>query len=380
MSSSVFADLIQPMDGGGIVQGDFRDHVTPERRADILQKLAVNRARLQSQGVLLTEQARVEALAAQPLFDWPTATVSSDPGHFGISNFVDHDAAYPDSLEDYNCGTRTYDLDSGYNHKGMDVFPWPFPWLKMDNDEVRIVAAEPGVIIGKDDGNFDRNCSFTGEWNAVYVEHADGSVAWYGHMKKNSLTSKSVGQSVQAGEILGIMGSSGQSTGPHLHLEVYDSGSNLIDPASGSCNSLNTETWWSSQRPYYEPGINMVATHDAVPDLDNGCGVTETPNFQDSFAPGQHAYFAIYLRDQQAGQQIDMKIYRPDGSVWRQWSDAMDSPSHYSASWWAWTWILPAEPQAGVWRWNVRFQGQEAESEFTIIDTVFSDSFEDPGF
>jgi len=313
------------------------------------------------------------------LFDWPTAHTTSDPGYFGISGFVDHDEAFPDQLSDYNCGTRTYDTDAGYNHKGMDVFSWPFPWLKMDYDDVRIIAAEPGVITGRTDGNFDRNCSSdSGDWNAVYVEHVDGSVAWYGHMKKESLTTKTVGQSVQSGEYLGIMGSSGRSTGPHLHLEVYDSANGLIDPSSGSCNTLNVDSWWSSQRPYYEPGINLVATHDAPPVMDNGCGVTETPNFQTTFQPGQTAYFAFYLRDQQAGQRIDMRIYQPDGTIWREWSHAMDSPNHYSVSWWYWYWALPSDPQAGVWRWNVRFQGQEAESTFTINDTVFGDGFELP--
>jgi len=376
--SSVFAALIQPMDGGSITRDDLRDHLTPEQRATILQKLAVNRRRLRNQGVLLTERALVEAQAAHPLFDWPTAPATSDPGYFGISNFVDHDAAFPGSLEDYNCGVRTYDTDAGYNHKGMDVFSWPYPWLKMDNDEVQIVAAEPGVIIGKDDGNFDRNCSFTGQWNAVYIVHTDGSVAWYGHMKKDSLTAKTVGQSVQAGEYLGIMGSSGRSTGPHLHLEVYDANNSLIDPSSGSCNTLNDDTWWSSQRPYYEPGINLVATHDAPPVLDKGCGITETPNFQTAFESGQKAYFAIYLRDQQAGQQVNLKIYQPDGTVWQEWDFAMDSPDHYSVSWWYWWRTLPVDPQVGVWRWNVQFQGHEAETEFTIDDTVFRDGFEDP--
>ena len=64
----------------------------------------------------------------------------------------------------------------------------------MDYDQVYVVAAAPGVIVFKQDGNFDRNCGFTGDpWNAVYVQHADGSVAWYGHMKNGSLTPKAVG-------------------------------------------------------------------------------------------------------------------------------------------------------------------------------------------
>ena len=43
-----------------------------------------------------------------------------------------------------------------------------------------------GIIIGKDDGNFDQNCAFctsSCSWNAVYIQQADGSIAWYGHLK-----------------------------------------------------------------------------------------------------------------------------------------------------------------------------------------------------
>ena len=113
--------------------------------------------------------------------------------------------------------------------------------------------------------------------------------------------------------------------------------------------------------------------------MNNGSGISETPNFQTSFKPGQKAYFAVYLRDQQAEQQIDLKIYRPDGTVWATWNCEMNSPFHYAASrWYLWL-ILPADPQEGQCRWNVRFEGQEAESEFAVVDKVFSDGFEDPG-
>lgn len=78
----------------------------------------------------------------------------------------------------------------------------------MAQNAVEIVAAAPGVIIAKDDGYGDKNCSMCTNcsWNAVYVMHADGSVAWYGHMKIFSLTAKAVGQTVAAGEYLGVVG------------------------------------------------------------------------------------------------------------------------------------------------------------------------------
>src|SRR5215510_13083944 len=104
----------------------------------------------------------------------------------------------------------------------------------MDHDQVAAVAAADGIILAKDDGNYDRSCSLTGAaWNAVYVQHADGSVAWYGHLKNGSLTTKAPGALVVQGEFLGIVGSSGNSTGPHLHFEVYDAANHLIDPWGG---------------------------------------------------------------------------------------------------------------------------------------------------
>lgn len=60
----------------------------------------------------------------------------------------------------------------------------------------------------------------------VEVEHADGLTTRYAHMSKISV---SVGDAVQRGTIVGKVGSSGRSTGPHLHYEVRREGT-AIDP------------------------------------------------------------------------------------------------------------------------------------------------------
>jgi len=59
----------------------------------------------------------------------------------GISGFVDHNTAFPNQLLDYNCGDRTYDTLSGYNHDGTDFFTWPFAWNWMDQDAVQACPA-----------------------------------------------------------------------------------------------------------------------------------------------------------------------------------------------------------------------------------------------
>ena len=61
----------------------------------------------------------------------------------------------------------------------------------------------------------------------VEIEYWDGTVSWYGHM---SSISASVGQQVSPGDTVGLVGSTGHSTGPHLHLEIHLGGGAAIDP------------------------------------------------------------------------------------------------------------------------------------------------------
>ena len=64
--------------------------------------------------------------------------------------------------------------------------------------------------------------------NTVVVQHSDGTQTRYAHLASIHV---SVGQSVTAGQHIGDVGSTGNSTGPHLHFEVMDSQGNFMDPA-----------------------------------------------------------------------------------------------------------------------------------------------------
>lgn len=337
--------------------------LTETQRHDIQRALQANIAELRARGVLPATPDK----AAGVLMIWPVRKAAhvTDPGVHGISNFVDQAAAYPDQLLDYNCGQRSYDLSSGYNHQGTDIFSWPFSWHKMDDDDVEVVAGAAGVIIGRYDGNYDRNCGFGGgNWNAVYVQHADGSVAWYGHLKNGSLTGKSVGAAVVAGEYIGVVGSSGNSTGPHLHLEMYDHLNNLVDPWDGACNTMNNDSWWEDQPPYYDSAINALRTHRAPP-VWEACPTPATINDEDAFDPVDLVYFASYYRDQLQGQISTHQILRPDDSVWQQWTSALDV-THYAASWWYWSWFLPTNAETGVWTYRITYQGVVTDHRFTV--------------
>lgn len=371
-SSYSIAQPIQQPDGGGSYDALLKveDEITPAERAAIIRKLKANEVQLRNKGLL---SAKLRPLATS--FIWPVTQAAgfNDNNFYGISNYIDHNAAVPNQLSDYNCGTRTYDQSSGYNHKGTDIFTWPFPWQKMALNAVQIVAAAPGTIIGKDDGNTDQNCAFCTvacNWNAVYVMHADGSVAWYGHMKTGSLTTRLVGETVTAGEYLGIVGSSGNSTAPHLHFEVYTDNTyaQLVDPWAGPCNTFNGLTsWWANQQPYQVSTLNKMMTHGAAPAMP-GCAGGEAVNGKINFLNGQTVYLGSYYRDQLNGQKPVHAIYRPDNTLYTSWIQTFTS--NFNASYWYYTITLPTPAATGMWKYQITYNGQPAQSIYFGVNTI----------
>jgi len=93
----------------------------------------------------------------------------------------------------------------------------------------RDLAAKGGSIIhAPADGVVVESGFNEGGWgNYVKVRHGDGSTTLYGHMQKRNVK---VGDKVGAGQTLGLVGSTGRSSGPHLHLEIRDAKGQLLDP------------------------------------------------------------------------------------------------------------------------------------------------------
>ena len=94
-------------------------------------------------------------------------------------------------------------------HTGLDFRGEP-------GDDIRATAAGKVTIAG---------------WNGGYgkmveIDHGNGFTSRYGHMSEIGVK---VGQSVKAGQIVGKVGSTGRSTGPHLHYETRIAGE-AVDP------------------------------------------------------------------------------------------------------------------------------------------------------
>lgn len=77
--------------------------------------------------------------------------------------------------------------------------------------------------------------------NAVLIKHASG-YTYYGHLKNVHVKA---GQKVSAGQVIGLLGTTGNSSGPHLHFEVHSSLNKTVNPGtflSGKGISLGTTT------------------------------------------------------------------------------------------------------------------------------------------
>ena len=315
----------------------------------------------------LEADGRLSAASGEAVsFGWPLRAANglTDYGYHGVSGFVDHNPATGAWL-DYTCGNRSYDLSSGYDHQGTDFFTYPYPWYKVEHSEVEIVAAAAGTLVSRHDGEYDRQCAMTGVTaNSVVIRHADGTLAYYLHMKKGSVTPKGVGASIAAGEYLGVVASSGSSTGPHLHFEVRSATNQVLDPFHGACNA--PASMWADQPPYYDSAVIAVHTGDAPP-YRPACPGVETTHIEDHFAPDDTVYFVTTYRDQLAGQQSTYRVIRPDGSTYQTRTYTASYP-HYTASYWYWSTGLDlyGTPPLGTWRLEVDFEGRTYENEFHV--------------
>jgi len=102
---------------------------------------------------------------------------------------------------------------------------WYHPAVDIANhSNPPIVAAQGGTVItaGWNGGGYG---------NYVIIDHGNGFETLYGHMLNNSVVVKA-GDRVSQGQRLGTMGSTGRSTGTHLHFEVRRTSGGKIDPLS----------------------------------------------------------------------------------------------------------------------------------------------------
>jgi hypothetical protein len=163
---------------------------------------------------------------AQPQLELPVACKPAKD--CWISNYVDLDEG--PGIRDYACGRFTYD-----GHKGVDI---ALRDRKAMDEGVAVLAAAAGKVLRTRDGEPDisardrpggvkgRDCG-----NAVVIDHGGGVEGQYCHLRRGSVAVRR-GATVAAGEKIGLVGLSGSTEYPHLHLTLRYRGQ-VVDPFLG---------------------------------------------------------------------------------------------------------------------------------------------------
>lgn len=92
----------------------------------------------------------------------------------------------------------------------------------------------------------------TGYGNTIIIDHGFGYRTWYAHLQDFKTK---VGKKVVRGEVIGTVGNTGKSTGPHLHYEVHVKGQ-VVNPINYYYMDLNAED--------YDKMIQIAANHGKV--------------------------------------------------------------------------------------------------------------------
>ena len=288
-------------------------------------------------------------------FEWPLGGVQGKD--WTIINYVDVDPR-PGTRADYLGGTFQYD-----GHDAIDITLANFEAMDAG---VPILAAANGTVTEVGDGNFDRNQTGNGQpWNYVQVDHGNGWATVYGHAMQNSIAVK-VGDVVAVGDVLGYVGSSGNSTAAHLHFTVLH-GSWPVE------TNIAPSQYWKNPLPYTGAVPGNVLSSDitnydpfAAPTVDMAEGVSEQLVFSSSGS--QTVRFAFNSSHFLLGESWVGKIYSPTNVLLNTagpfggWTEAVRGGTWWFSATRTWS--------AGRYRAVVEVNGVERQSEFFDVAAV----------
>lgn len=293
------------------------------------QTISVRYPALGAYRATLDLSQRTLSIAPQPTVAWSWPLAGQNGRDWVINNYVDGPAP---GLQDYTGGTRTYE-----GHLGVDIDVSTF--RDMDAG-VAVLSVGPGEVLSLEESQPDRNLECVSAlWNQVTVAAPDGTILTYGHLKRDSVVVE-VGDLVETGDVLGLVGSSGCSTQPHLHLEAFDARGDLIDPFA--------QGLWEAPPAYVVPlQIMDLIVNDyffsSVRDV-----IDPSPNIA-RLLPPYELTVALSVAGGTGGDAPGIRVVLPDGSVY----DEVAFPFEGGAAghtFWYWGWGLGSEPMAGTWR------------------------------
>ncbi|MCI0388092.1 MAG: peptidoglycan DD-metalloendopeptidase family protein [Acidobacteria bacterium] len=232
-----------------------------------------------------------------------------------IGNFVDLDPS--DGILDWDCSQYIYN-----GHNGIDIGIRSFAEQEIG---VPVWAALDGVVAQTHDGETDMNTVAMGQ-TGIYVslDHGNGQRTDYHHLKKGGVA-VSVGQVVKAGTQLGLVGSSGNSTGPHLHLTPLFNNF-LYEPTAGYCRS-GASNWKRQPAIRRDVFINDFAMYDTA--YSGNLGFDPIPR-TGAFVTGlpRTMYFRIDANNLPARSSYRFRFFRPDGNQSLTFGDNLNNDAY----------------------------------------------------
>jgi murein DD-endopeptidase len=280
-----------------------------------------------------------------------------------LVNYVDHDSTKPAS--NYRCDWQTY-----HAHQGSDFVLRDF--RQMDSGVV-VMAAADGVVAYIIDTFYDRSKQeLTGGYgNYILLKHADSLYTIYAHLRKK-LQLVQLGTKVRKGEALGLVGSSGRASDPHVHFEVYKNGL-LVDPFGDECRGTGAPIYFDN-RPAYDSDFMMIAggVMGTIPTLDS---IREHPRDRLTFYGDKDSTIGMWVHGLtvKRGDSVRVEWRTPDSTLWYQYKSTYDTNIRY---WYWWSYIDGPKKQtsmpAGIWtvRWFHNANTIPSyEKQFTIAVT-----------
>jgi hypothetical protein len=233
-----------------------------------------------------------------------------------IQQYFDHDAASP-TWTDFTCGTLAYD-----GHDGTD---FALPTRADMAAGVAVLASAAGTVKGIRDGVADFAPKVDGKecGNGVVIDHGAGWETQYCHLRQGSVQVQ-VGQRVDQGDALGLVGQSGMAEFPHVHLAVRKNGVE-IDPftptvtpgASNSCDigiaNAQRDDLWTPEIAYKPGGIIGAGFSTAVPEFDAIKQGLDSPAALPAQSPALVLW--VYMFGAKAGDAVVFDITGPEGRI-----------------------------------------------------------------
>lgn len=295
-------------------------------------------------------------LGAQPFLHTPIAGEAGKD--YTIVNYVDWDLA---DIQDAFCGSKTYD-----GHQGTDFTLRSF---KQMDSSISILAAADGEVVFIQDGLFDRekiSDVSKGFGNYIAIKHPNKYYTYYAHLKKGSLNVK-VGDQVKAGDEIAALGSSGNSTDPHLHFEVYFDSMYVVDPFMGNCG--NSESLWLDQLPY-ETALKIweVGMHNeliGIDDLRERVTTVECCPFTFPTESEKPVLLWSHMYGLKKGSTLTANWYTPANELWFTYDYEMEQ------DWWYyyfWTYINNEGLEEGTWSVELEYDGAPITRQEFVVD------------